>query len=247
MPKKTISVRLTCPLCGTTERMPVTPLRYFREHLTNKDVTPNIDQARRFAGAAMCPHCQQPYGVSIGQGDTATITGIFLAGSNDGYDAALKGAFINTVPTSKYVLHADPNLPPMIREPFVCIQEDVLRRRNPTGIMSGARSCLDVALKDKGEATGGRRDRIQRLAEKKVITQSIADWAQTLWEEGNDATHDLTANLDRAIEHVEFLKLFFEVAYGLPARIEAAMTMESEQPMSNLAEESGNPTIESAA
>jgi len=157
------------------------------------------------------------------------------------------GCFINTVPTSKYVLHADPNLPPMIREPFVCIQEDVLRRRNPTGIMSGARSCLDVALKDKGEATGGRRDRIQRLAEKKVITQSIADWAQTLWEEGNDATHDLTANLDRAIEHVEFLKLFFEVAYGLPARIEAAMTMESEQPMSNLAEESGNPTIESAA
>ena len=28
--------------------------------------------------------------------------------------------------------------------------------------------------------------------------------------------------MDRAIEHVEFLKLFFEVVYALPARIPAA-------------------------
>jgi hypothetical protein len=88
--------------------------------------------------------------------------------------------------------------------------------------MNGARSCLDVSLKALGEASGGRRDRINRLFERRIITQAIADWAQTLWKEGSDAAHDLEADMDRAIEHIEFLKLFFEVAFELPERVKAA-------------------------
>ncbi|GAA0212896.1 hypothetical protein GCM10009081_29530 [Brevundimonas nasdae] len=88
--------------------------------------------------------------------------------------------------------------------------------------MSGARACLDVALKNLGESDGGRRTRINKLLSRGIITTSIAAWAQSLWEEGSDAVHDLDAEIDRAIEHVEFLKLFFEVAFGLPARIALA-------------------------
>ena len=41
--------------------------------------------------------------------------------------------------------------------------------------------------------------------------ESHAQWAEHLWTEGSDAAHDLDAKIERAIEHVEFLKLFFEV------------------------------------
>lgn len=137
-------------------------------------------------------------------------------------DAALLHAVIRTVPQSPLSIEPNEDLPQVVREPFVYIQEDAIRRRNATGIMSGARSCLDVVLKAQGQLSGGRRKRIQNLAGQKIITQSIADWAQRLWDDGNDATHDLSANLERAVEHVEFLKLFFEVVYGLPARVAAA-------------------------
>ena len=99
------------------------------------------------------------------------------------------------------------------------IQEDALNRRNPSGIMSGSRSCLDVALKALGETEGYRRTRIENLLKRGLITKSIATWSKKLWDEGSDSVHDLDADLDRAIEHVDFLRLFFEVVFRLPARI----------------------------
>lgn len=120
------------------------------------------------------------------------------------------------------VITPDLHLPHLIREQFVFVQEDALRRRNAAGIMSGSRACLDVALKHLGEETGGRRARIHKLANRGLITHGIAEWANKLWEEGSDAVHDLRADMDLAVDHVEFLRLFFEVAFALPARIAAA-------------------------
>ncbi|HET9160463.1 MAG TPA: DUF4145 domain-containing protein [Caulobacteraceae bacterium] len=134
----------------------------------------------------------------------------------------MERARVEYYPESGSKIYQDSSLPEKIREAFVYIQEDAQRKRNPAGILSGSRACLDVALKHFGESTGGRRTRIQALADRKIITQGIADWAQTLWEEGSDAVHDLDANIERAIEHVAFLRLFFEVSFSLPAKIAAA-------------------------
>ncbi len=136
-------------------------------------------------------------------------------------DVALRTVMIETVPDSAPGSATFRHVPTLVADAFRFVQEDAGRRRNAPGIMSGARSCLDVALKGLGQTTGGRRERINNLATAGLLTASIAAWAQELWEEGSDATHDLQADMDRAIEHVDFLRLFFEVAFELPAKIAA--------------------------
>ncbi|MDP3853130.1 DUF4145 domain-containing protein [Phenylobacterium sp.] len=209
--------RITCPICDTIERMELTgPLRVWSDVSRQAiRIDPNCHVG---AAAAICPNCQSPFGVLIYLG-SSTIQHLFNTNSPEETDVALRDASIVTVPPSAIAPESYPNLPKLISENFVYIQEDAQRRRNPAGILSGARSCLDVALKALGQEEGGRRARINNLASAGLITTAIAAWAQTLWEEGSDASHDLQANLDRAIEHVDFLRLFFEVAFEMPARV----------------------------
>jgi hypothetical protein len=216
------NLRVTCPSCGIRERIPITAIRTFKI-MDGRRVPSSPSGASILAASAICDECQTPFGLLV-HPYASTVQELLGTNTSESTDAALRGAVIVTNPPSPLAVVPNDALPVLVREPFVFIQEDAIRRRNPTGIMSGARSCLDVVLKDLGQNSGGRRSRIQNLCNEKIITQSIADWAQKLWEDGNDATHDLTANIDRAIEHVEFLKLFFEVVYALPKRIAAATT-----------------------
>lgn len=212
--------RLTCPICDSIERMELQgPIKLWENSsriAVRTDANTNIG-----AAAAVCPNCQTPFGIII-HTQVSTIGLLFQTSTPDSTDAALHGASIFTIPRSSVSGKIYPNLPTIIAENFVFILEDAQRRRNPAGIMSGARSCLDVALKTLGQSEGGRRTRINNLAQQGLITTAIASWAQTLWEEGSDATHDLQANIERAIEHVDFLKLFFEVAFEMPARVAAS-------------------------
>jgi hypothetical protein len=162
-----------------------------------------------------------PFGVIMEAEGPGLIRSLCEASSLEDADSRSKKVEIRTAPSGS-ALSVNKSLPDKIQKPFVEIQEDAKRRRNAAGILSVARGCLDVALKDLGESTGGRRVRINNLSEKKIVTAKIAEWAQKLWEEGSDAAHDLVADIDSAIEHVEFLKLFFEVVYALPKRIDAA-------------------------
>lgn len=213
--------RIQCPICDSIERMElIGPLRLWGDRIQG---TVRLDANCSYGGAAtLCPNCETPFGVLISMGGGGNISGLFSTGSPTETDTALRHATIQTVPASPVAATKFPNLPTLIAENFLFIQEDAQRRRNPAGILSGARSCLDVALKELGQAQGGRRERINNLAAAGTITTAIAAWAQTLWEEGSDATHDLSANLERAVEHVEFLKLFFEVAFEMPARVAAS-------------------------
>ena len=170
--------------------------------------------------AAVCPDCSNPFGVIVKP--SSVFADFFALGDPERIDAALQNGAVWTIPKSPRSFSMDQSLPAKIREPFVFAQEDAALRRNASGILSTARGCLDVALKELGEKTGGRRDRINNLRDKGIITGGIATWSQTLWEEGSDAAHDLEADMERAIEHVAFLRLFFEVAFSLPARIASA-------------------------
>ena len=219
-----IPIRLRCPNCGHIERMGVTaPLAMWSVPAPNvRRVETSSGSASLAAGATVCPNCSIAFGITMHARAATSVTAMLNATSPDAVENAFHGGTVLTYPRSQSDILKDENLPPKIREAFVFIQEDALKRRNPAGIMSGARGCLDVALKNLGETDGGRRARINNLLSRGLITASIAAWAQSLWEEGSDAVHDLDAEIERAIEHVEFLKLFFEVAFGLPAKIAQA-------------------------
>lgn len=212
-------VRITCPHCAISERMEISlPLRGWKDS-TRSQPDSNINQALIIATATVCPNCQMPLCVVFHMVNSFpfAIYGVAGGGPN-AVDAVVRDLVFYTVPQGTQT-QGFPHLPGVIAENFTFVQQDAAQRRNPAGIMSQARACLDVALKALGEENGGRRARIESLASRGIITGAIAAWAQNLWEEGSDAVHDLSATIDRAVEHVEFLKLFFEVAFELPARI----------------------------
>lgn len=169
------------------------------------------------AGAVVCPECAKPFGARIRC--SCSTSEFWSAKSPDKTDQLLDNGRVEIWPKPSSEFKLNENLPLKIQKPFVEIQEDSHKRRNPIGILSVARGCLDVALKELGEEKGGRRERINNLAKRGIITHGIADWAQTLWEDGSDAVHDLEATIENAVEHVEFLELFFDVAFVLPKRI----------------------------
>lgn len=227
------NLRLTCPCCGNTERMFVAspPMRYLcLPQFGEPYVSANGDDADLASTSAVCPSCSMPFGVQIKKGNRATLFGLFCQTDRDKIDEALAGSRITTVPASPMAYGVDPDLPEKVREQFVFLQEDAAARRNPAGILALSRACLDVSLKALGESSGGRKQRIESLAKRGIVTKDISDWAQMLWKDGSDAVHDLDADLEVALEHVEFLKLFFEVVFKLPERVTRASHGKVPQP-----------------
>lgn len=98
----------------------------------------------------------------------------------------------------------------------------------PSRIVSECRSILDVSLKELGTVTGTRRERIAKLKANHILTEDLANWGEILWKDGNDAVHDIDADLNEARQHVEFLKLFFQVAFELNEQIKARRSREQE-------------------
>lgn len=100
--------------------------------------------------------------------------------------------------------------------------QDLQAKRKAAGIISKCRSILDVCLTDRGFGTGTRRQRIVAMRDAKMLTADLADWAENLWDDGNPAVHEIKGNEDKARQHVEFLRLFFEVVYDIPAQVIAS-------------------------
>ena len=218
-------IRLECPFCSTRERMEVDgPIKaWIGNDLRRADITTNLTQGGLTVTAvASCPECRLPFGIVIIFASGKASHHLFQASTNDAADASLVGGHVGIARPPARLARVDETLPVRVREVFQEIEEDAQKRRNAVGILSGARGCLDVALKALGEVEGGRRQRIDRLADQGLITKGIATWSHRLWKEGSDAVHDLSASIDEAIEHVAFLRLFFEVAFALPGRIARA-------------------------
>jgi len=141
--------------------------------------------------------------------------------SNDVQDQAAAHVRIQTLPESTSYLDIR-GLPPKLVEPFRELQENVAQKKLASSILQTARACLDVALKELNELSGSRKERIKNLRDTGIITVGLETWANRLWKDGSDAVHDLDASRDNAVEHVEFLKLFFQVVFALPRQIEEA-------------------------
>lgn len=105
---------------------------------------------------------------------------------------------------------------------FSDAQRMLVMGMTPSLVVGTCRTVLDIATKKLGDA-GAEKNlsrRIDHLLAQGIITKPIAVWAHTIRLDGNDAVHDGTGNEDDAREYVAFLKMFLNVAFTLPKRID---------------------------
>ncbi|MRN48706.1 DUF4145 domain-containing protein [Brucella sp. 10RB9214] len=125
---------------------------------------------------------------------------------------------IGTIPSP--LANTTPNTAPAkVKELWPHTLMSLERGDPPSRIVSECRSILDVCLKELGATEGGRKQRIAHLKANHILTEDLATWGEFLWDDGNDAVHDIEATHEDARKHVEYLKLFFSVAFDLPADV----------------------------
>jgi hypothetical protein len=113
------------------------------------------------------------------------------------------------------------DVPSEIRDVLAELDEDFRRGRNTGRILAGCRSVLDVALTKLGQTQGSRGQRIAALGQAGLLTTGLTEWAAQLWRDGNEGVHELKGSGHPVAEHIAFLKLFVEVAFVLPKKIQA--------------------------
>lgn len=115
-----------------------------------------------------------------------------------------------------------PHYPEKLRAVFVELQEDIACKRTPARIVVGCRSVMEVALTGLGFDKGLLLTRIDKAREQGLLTEGMRQWAHKVRLAGNEAAHELEANTDEARELVDFIRLFLEVVFVLPERIQKA-------------------------
>ncbi len=85
-----------------------------------------------------------------------------------------------------------------------------------------SRKALEVAVKtiDPG-GKGNLYQRIEKLREDGLITDSLKDWAHVIREDGNKAAHEIEpVTEDHAQELIDFCELFLMYTFTMPKMIE---------------------------
>jgi hypothetical protein len=84
------------------------------------------------------------------------------------------------------------------------------------------RKCLEAACYELGETRGGLQNRLEALRQKRFLDSKLLDWANGLRMIGNDAAHELDAQIDQAdaIDSLEFIEAILLYAFSLNARYE---------------------------
>lgn len=116
----------------------------------------------------------------------------------------------------------DPAWPSELVRHFADAQRMIDQNMTPSIIVGICRSVLDMATKQLGVDVKEKNlaKRIDRLLSDGIITKPIADWAHVIRVDGNDAVHDGIGNIEDAREYIAFLRMFLNVAFTLPKRIE---------------------------
>ena len=113
---------------------------------------------------------------------------------------------------------------------------DSLQRRNYTSagmmfrkVLQRSTTRLATRQEDLAVKGVGLEKRLDKLAEKHLITPAMKEWADIIRVGGNEATHeeDEVFSEDEALAMKEFAEVFLLYAFTLPKRVELA-TQEGE-------------------
>lgn len=186
--------------------------------------TLNEDDIVSASAASSCPRCYSP-ALIVYECKRITQEGIGSIVRKKTEGNIIGGARSITV-TDYYPKpkEADqsPDWPESLRKIFADTQDMLVEGKSPSIIVATARSVLELALK---ELTGlpdlTLYKRIEHLHDTGVITTPIKDWAHSIRLDGNAGTHSGVGEEQEAKEYVEFLKLFLDMTFSLPKRIEA--------------------------
>jgi len=115
----------------------------------------------------------------------------------------------------------DPRWPDSIRRKFSDAQRMQQQQMSPSIILTTCGTVLELAMKalDQSDSRTSLFKRIENLHTAGVITSPIKDWAHDIRLDRNDAVHDGEGDENDAVEYIEFLKMFFNMAFSLPNRI----------------------------
>lgn len=170
-----------------------------------------------------CPKCRSPIILTI---STSANDMKILQNANN-QSPLIKGLWANKYMTvvgtlpNKPTFGAPKGVPDVVAELWPATLQSLQRGDPPSRIVTECRSILDVCLKALGAPSKkSRKQQIHYLKEQHILTNGLAEWGEKLWDDGNEAVHEIKADVESAKSHVEYLKLFFRTAFELPAEIE---------------------------
>jgi len=174
-------------------------------------------------GVSTCPECESPilvrFSCGYGQLQLCKTSGTQSEWRYSGEPPKI----IDTFPRPQ-MPDDSPWYPDEIREIFIELQEDVQRDRSPARIIVGCRSVMEVALRKLGYEKGNLLSRIEMARNDGILTESMKDWAHRVRINGNEAVHELSASHEQAKELVAYIRLFLEIAFVLPKRVDSEMS-----------------------
>jgi uncharacterized protein DUF4145 len=100
------------------------------------------------------------------------------------------------------------------------IEDLIGNGHRPSVILSTIGTALELVMCRLGEEKGTLFKRIDSLADRGVITNTLKQWAHHLRERRNKAVHEAVGSKEDADELFKFLCTLVEVTIGLPHRIE---------------------------
>lgn len=169
-----------------------------------------------------CPACRNPSAGRIkrgSSGNTAQITQLESSWPRSLSEAGY--SMQHLYPTVAATLAPD-SVPVPVERNFVQAEEARLRDHRETAGMAYRRS-LELGLKDIDPALKGTLEkRIDDLAEKGRLTADLAEWAHSVRELGNEATHDTPEPTKEDVEDLaSFTRVVLEYLYTMPAKVRA--------------------------
>lgn len=117
-----------------------------------------------------------------------------------------------------------PDWPDQTRKLFHDVQSLEREGGSAPLIMSGCRSIFEVLLRQLGAPEGRFKTRVDHLLQAGIITKGMAEWGAAIWKDGSGAAHEIVGTIGQAREMIEFLRMFMDMTFALPAAIDAKKT-----------------------
>lgn len=212
-----------CPRCNkqssfdTTGHLPIT-YDGGTAYPTVGDPFPTYDEQ---ATGFVCRHCRQGFVVIESQ-----WTGGELARTATKRSGALRWRGHHWWPVPGAIL--DDCVPATVRSAFDEASK-CLASACPRAAAAMARCALEGIVVDQGETKGTLAQRLNNLADKGVLLRTMAAWTKEVRLLGNDAVHDLTAEVSiaDAAQLVEFIRELAKYIYVLPHNLEKRLKSDS--------------------
>ena len=171
-------------------------------------------------GMAQCAHCNRPVLVVFRTHRRYLTNIIRNLGESEGLFGGEGLIAITGIWPPQPQADQDPHWPEEASRHFKDAQNMMTGGISPSTVIGVCRTVLDLLTKKLGASSGTLYDRIGALKASGKITEPIAAWAHSLRLDGNAAVHEGIGDQADAREYIEFLRVFMNVTFTLPARID---------------------------